>query len=650
MLSFVWKWFTSKWPFYPLKRLLLDEEIPGGASFAYTLGSALLIVFSIQAVSGIIQLFYYVPSVDHAYDSVSYLRTEVPFGWLIHNVHYWGASIMVVLIALHMIRVYIWGAYKTQLTWLIGVALVITVMALTQTGAPMLWDQKGFWAGEVSTSIPGTFPIVGEIVKRIARGGESMGQLTLSRFFVLHVAILVPALVALIAMHIAAFRTSGVAGPWDEGKRKTKGPFWPDQMFKDTIVATTVVFILLSLCVFFPPPFSGPADPSNTTYLPKPEWNFLFLYQALKYFEGPLEPVGAAGVPGVLVTLLVLLPFIDRNPQRNPYLRPVAMISLAVYAGLLIALTVIGYLSPGFAQMPGTLKKTAASTAADSRTGRPVPKPVPEQTGPVSISGNSVGAGLYESQGCGACHGSGGKGGSIGPALAGGALAARDRKWLEDQIRNPKSHFPNTIMPAFTSLSDRKIGQLIDYLLSIQVSPDKTSSDSASPVIIAGEVSGSASDKLPGRASYTIGNAENGGILFEKNCAACHGHKAIGGIPNPGSDDGTVPPLNPIDRELFHADPRIFAGNIDKFIQHGSMPDGPHPAIHMLPFGDSHSLTQQEISNIEAYVLQLNGVDRAQLINPGIQPRRFYVLTVLVFGIAALVLGGIWNKKFGRGA
>ena len=80
------------------------------------------------------------------------------------------------------------------------------------------------------------------------------------------------------------------------------------------------------------------------------------------------------------------------------------------------------------------------------------------------------------------------------------------------------------------------------------------------------------------------------------------------------------------------------------------MPDGPHPAIHMLPFGDSHSLTQQEISNIEAYVLRLNGVDRAQLIHPGMRPGRFYILTVLVFGIAALILGGIWNKKFGRGA
>jgi len=477
-----------------------------------------------------------------------------------------------------------------------------------------------------------------------------MGQLTLSRFFVLHVAVLVPALVALITMHIAAFRTSGVAGPWDEEKRKTKGPFWPDQMFRDTIIATAVIFILLSLCVFFPPPFSGPADPLNTTYLPKPEWNFLFLYQALKYFEGPLEPVGAAGVPGVLVTLLVLLPFIDRNPQRNPYLRPIAMISLAVYAGLIIVLTVIGYLSPGFTQMPATPEQTSALAAAKSDTGQTASKPAAAQTAPMNNPENSEGIMLYESLGCRACHGSGGKGGTIGPALAGGALAARDRKWLEEQIRNPKSHFPDTVMPAFASLSDRKIGRLIDYLLSLQVSPDKTSSGSAPSAVTAGEVSGSASDRLPGSASYTIGNAENGEILFDENCASCHGHKAAGGIPNPGSADGTVPPLNPIDRELFHADPRIFAANIDKFIQHGSMPDGPRPAIHMLPFGDSHSLTQQEISNIEAYVLQLNGVDRAQLINPGMQPGRFYILALLVFGIAALILGGIWNKKFGQGA
>jgi quinol-cytochrome oxidoreductase complex cytochrome b subunit len=143
VLSWIWKWFTDRWPYYPLKRLVLEEEITGGASFFYTLGTSILIVFSLQVISGIVQLFYYVPTTDHAYDSVSYLRTQVPFGWLVHNVHYWGANAMVLLVALHMMRVYIWGAYKTQLTWLIGVTLLLTTMALSFTGAPLIWDMKG---------------------------------------------------------------------------------------------------------------------------------------------------------------------------------------------------------------------------------------------------------------------------------------------------------------------------------------------------------------------------------------------------------------------------------------------------------------------------------------------------------------------------
>src|SRR5512140_647350 len=169
MVSRIWQWFTTRWPYYQLKHLLLDEEIAGGSSYAYTLGSSILAVIALQVATGIIQILYYVPTIDHAYDSISYLRTEVAFGWLVHNLHYWGANIMVVLVALHMIRVYIWGAYKTQLTWLIGVGLLITTMALTFTGAPLIWDMKGFWAGEVGSSITGTAPVFGPIMKTILR-------------------------------------------------------------------------------------------------------------------------------------------------------------------------------------------------------------------------------------------------------------------------------------------------------------------------------------------------------------------------------------------------------------------------------------------------------------------------------------------------
>jgi ubiquinol-cytochrome c reductase cytochrome b subunit len=554
-VSGIWNWFTQRWPFYPIKKLLLDEEIPGRARFAYTLGTGILTIIGLQIVSGIVQLFYYVPTVDHAYDSVSYLRTEVPFGWLFHNMHYWGANLMVVLVALHMVRVYIWGAYKTQLAWLIGVGLLIMTMALTFTGAPLIWDQRGYWAGAVGSSITGTVPLAGGIMKTILRGGESMGQMALSRFFIIHVGLLIPFLMLLIGMHIAAFRTTGVVGPWDTQKRKTSGPFWPDQAFRDMIVATVLIFIVITLCVFSPPEFTGPADPSNTTYLPKPEWNFLFLYQSLKYFKRPLEPIGTAGVPTVLLALLVFLPFIDRKPERNPLLRPIAMICLAVYAGTILTLTVIGYLSPGYAEMPAVAEKSSQG--------------MPHQSAPVQAK----------------------------PAVTKPALAGQPEQKKENGQKEQET-------------------------------------DAAS------------SGKLPGQAAFVIGSAENGALLFKKHCSGCHGQQGTGGLPNPGSDEGKVPTLNPADEDLLNPDPQIFARNVDIFIQHGSVPPGPRPVIKMPPFGDSHALTQQEIANIEAYILGLNSVDRIRPLHPGMQPFNFFIVTACMFGITALVLGGIWNKKF----
>jgi ubiquinol-cytochrome c reductase cytochrome b subunit len=657
VIDHIWKWFTERWPFYPLKHLLLDEDIAGGASYAYTLGSAILAVVGLQVATGIIQFFYYVPAIDHAYDSVSYLRTEVPFGWLAHNLHYWGANIMVVLVALHMMRVYIWGAYKTQLTWLIGIGLLITTFALTFTGSPLIWDMKGYWAGEVGSSITGTAPVFGGIMKTILRGGETMGQLTLTRFFAIHVVILVPALFFLIAVHVASFRTSGIVGSWNKEKRKQTGLFWPDQVFKDTVVLSIVIFILLTLSVFYPAPFTGPADPSNTTYLPKPEWNFLFLYQALKYFKGPFETIGTAGVPTALIGLLVLLPFIDRKPERNPALRPLAMICLAVYAGIILSLTIIGYLSPGYAEMPATPVKTAT-------------QPQPGAAAPSAPSSNAdqmPGAKLFKTVGCIACHSIHGAGRSVGPDLSGERAKGRDRAWLVRQIKDPRSGNPNSIMPAFTTLSDRQVNDLADYLLS-QTPPATVTEKTAvpaenpaqtpatvsekappapeSPVNKLGEAAATTEEKLPGHAAYTIGDAENGAVLFKERCSSCHGQEGKGGVPNPGSHDEVVPALSPVDTLLFNTDPRFFARNIDIYIQHGAVPEGTAPALKMLPFGDSNALTQEEIANIEAYILSLNKVDRAALIDPGMQPLSFFYLAAAIFAAVALILGGIWNKKY----
>lgn len=205
------RWVNDRFPISFILREGLREPIPGGARFTYVLGSATLFLFILQMVTGIWQMFYYAPSVDHAYTSVTYLRLHVSFGWLMHGLHYWGAQAFIVVMGLHVIRVFIWAAYKKprELTWIFGIGLLVISAGLVFTGALLPWDTLGYWAAEVGTSIAGTVPVIGDFTERLMRGGLTMGQLTLSRFFVFHVVILPCLLIALIIGHIIAFRKQG---------------------------------------------------------------------------------------------------------------------------------------------------------------------------------------------------------------------------------------------------------------------------------------------------------------------------------------------------------------------------------------------------------------------------------------------------------
>ena len=651
LIGWINRWINERWPLNSLVRLSLDEQIPGGSSFFYTEGSAILIIFAIQVVTGILQIFFYVPTIDHAYDSLSYLRTEVPFGWLIHGLHYWGANLMIVVVVVHMLRVFIWGAYKNprELVWLAGVLLVLTTMAFSFTGSPLPWDQRGYWAGEVGTSIAGTVPVMGDFVKHLMRGGENMGQLTISRLFVMHTSVLPLALLAMFGVHFIAFRTSGAVGPWDALKRKVTGPFWPDQAYKDILMGTGVFVLLIFLSVFVPPDFAGPVDVLDTTYVPKPEWNYLFLYQALKYFHGPLEVVGTVGVPTIIVLLLVMLPFVDRSPERNPLSRPFVMLCGFIFCATLLALTLIGYYSPGRAELSGSSSPKPGvegghKSARSAQTGQ-----------------KDSGVQIFQSAGCTACHSVEGTGGTIGPALSRGALREKGRAWIVHQIRNPRSHNPNTLMPAFTSLSSRQVDTLVSYLMGTgKVSPSQQGgatrsafSAQLSPRLENMQKMGEKnkasmetdSGAMVGQAARVIGNKERGAVLFKDYCSSCHGPKGTLGMLNPGSDEGKVPQLNPIQRELYSRDPKTFAANIDRFIQHGSIPSGNSPSLSMFAFGDTNTLTQQEIANVEAYVMSVNGVDRAQIINPGMKPRNFFILIITIYVLIFLIQGGIRIKQ-----
>ena len=195
---------------------MLNEPVPGGSRWAYVFGSILLFIFIMQAVTGILLMFYYVPSADHAYASTQYIIHDVDYGWFLLSYHFWGSTAMVVMVFAHMSQVFLWGAYKKprEMVWLVGLALFGLVMGFGFTGYLLPWDQRAYWATTVGVEIMDKTPVLGDFLARFLKGGPTPGQMTLSRFFVIHVMILPARLMGLAGLHIFLFRKAGPAGPF----------------------------------------------------------------------------------------------------------------------------------------------------------------------------------------------------------------------------------------------------------------------------------------------------------------------------------------------------------------------------------------------------------------------------------------------------
>jgi len=195
-------WLDERLAWRQVWQVIFLRKIPK-VNWLYTLGSASLFLAINQIVTGILLTIYYVPTPDHAYDSVQYITTQIPAGWLIRGLHHWGASAMVVVVALHMLRVILYGSYKfpREVTWLTGVVLLLATIGFGFTGYLLPWDQKAYWATTVGTRIAGTPPLIGDMVLRIVRGGEELSAITLARFFGVHIWVLPTVLILLIALH-----------------------------------------------------------------------------------------------------------------------------------------------------------------------------------------------------------------------------------------------------------------------------------------------------------------------------------------------------------------------------------------------------------------------------------------------------------------
>jgi quinol-cytochrome oxidoreductase complex cytochrome b subunit len=203
MIKRLFTWLDERLGLGDMYKAVLDRPEPKG-NWWNTLGSASMFLFVMQGLTGIFLSVYYTPSPDHAYDSIQYIMNGVAFGWLIRGIHHWGASLMVIVVLIHMIRVFVTASYKypRELTWLIGSGLLICTLAMGFTGYLLPWNQKAYWATTVGTSIAGSVPWIGSFILKALRGGPDLSALTLGRFFAAHIWMLPAALAGLMLIHL----------------------------------------------------------------------------------------------------------------------------------------------------------------------------------------------------------------------------------------------------------------------------------------------------------------------------------------------------------------------------------------------------------------------------------------------------------------
>ena len=431
----LWQWLDERAGLASLTDAFLERKVPRRVGWLHTLGSATLFLLALQVVTGVALSLYYVPTPDHAYESLKYITQTVPFGAFLRGLHRWGASLIVVVAVLHMVRVFFMGAYKypRELTWAIGILLLGVILGLGFTGYLLPWDNRAYWATVVGTSIVESWPVIGGFAARILRVGTDVGIRTLIRFYNLHTFVLPAFLGWLTLAHLYLVLQQGIAAPPAaegrrvsrstlrapdfreayrqevEEKQRTGIPFY-EALWKDGVVALVLFTLLAVMALLLEIPTEKVADPSDVNYLPRPEWYFLFLYELLWYFKGPWMVVGTFVIPAALFLALLLVPWLDRRPERHPLRRPLA----------------------------SSVKVAVAAT--------------PE-----------AGKRLYEAQGCSACHAIRGQGGAAGPDLS-RVGRTRDAAWLARFTRDPEAVKPGSPMPPYKDLSEAELQAIAAYL------------------------------------------------------------------------------------------------------------------------------------------------------------------------------------------
>ena len=354
-------WLNERFKIDALVDYMGGKKVPvHGHSAFYYFGGISLFLFIVQVVSGILLLMYYRPGADSAYESVRFIVSNVQFGWLIRSIHSWSANLMVLAVFLHMFTVYFTYAYRKprELTWLSGIGLLGLSLMFGFSGYLLPWNELSFFATRVGTGMAGAIPVIGDDILIVMRGGEEVTGATIGRFFGLHVAILPGIFTVLLAAHLIFIQRQGMSEPlhWNDRPedKKTYQRFFPSFLLRDLLVWLIVLNVLAVLAVLFPDgigvvhwPLGAKADPfAPPPEVIRPEWYFMFAFQALKmlpahilFIEGELFGIVVFAVGGVI---WALVPFLDRKTggQKAQYFMAFGWLVLA----FVVVMTVVGYL------------------------------------------------------------------------------------------------------------------------------------------------------------------------------------------------------------------------------------------------------------------------------------------------------------------
>jgi ubiquinol-cytochrome c reductase cytochrome b subunit len=456
----------------------LTEDVPGGASYWYVFGSATLFTMILQIITGIWLTFYYSPSIATAWESTLFIYQKVYLGQFIISLHYWGATAMIALLLMHLLQVLVWGAYKKprELQWVVGVLLLLCTLVLGLTGYLLPWDLNAFFASQVAINIVGTVPVIGQALQYFLQDGVSMGTLTINRFFGLHVWLTPALLILLVGAHLSIFRWNGPAGPpLDDPPALKPGRFWPNQMFMDAVASFVVFAIIVALAIVSPAPLDAKADPNNTAFVPSPAWYFNALYALLEIVPEQYSLFATVIGPGIAVLVLLLLPWIDRNPSRQFRRRPVVLsiTALAVFGAVFMSFygqQTINAKAAAAHQVPPSVPGGAMANALEQSAPSSSAAPGGGGTNAAAIA---AGQKIYTAS-CSSCHGATGAGvpGTFPPLAHNPAVTAADPKEIIHIVAYGRSgplqvngQTFNGQMPAWSgTLSNADIANVITFI------------------------------------------------------------------------------------------------------------------------------------------------------------------------------------------